>query len=532
MPSHFTIEDLIDLEYFGNMDQRIEDSSNSSQLHKRDRQIYISSIQPTLPETRKKSELNRFILSRWLHERREAYTKNRSLDAILPGDIFRNVYNGVLIATVIFCFLCGSGAAMSYLVYYGVKPVNVTLYLSVFVALQFFLFFITCFYLFIKIINRKVKGLPISQNVLFIIFMNFFSKAVKSAENQLSKGRRDIIDSKIAFLKQKKKVFRSIITWPVFNLVQIGSFFFNSGVLLATLFRVFTSDLAFGWQTTFQLGETTVYKIITSASVLWSWFIPSPLAHPTLDQVRGTHIVLKEGIFHMKTSDLTSWWPFLCFAVLFYGVLPRLFLLVFGRIRQQNELKNLDIDGISLKKILLRMQTPIVSSRGEPETDSPDISAGSSASPKSPAPFIEPIQPHYQAGSCILIPEDIVSTINKQEVKDLIYSKYGFNIEKIKTIHFDTDMDKQILEEIKMGDIILIFIIQEAWQPPIQEKILFLKELLGIEKVKNIILSLIGKPGKNSCFTFPEENDMLIWSKAVQSFGDPRIKSEILNRNE
>ena len=530
MPSNLTIEDLVDLEYFNDLDQHhsIEDISDSDELHERDREIYLSSIQPILPESQKKCKQNRFILSMWLSKRREMYTNDKRLNPILPGDIFRNVYTGVLITLIIICFLSGSGASLSYLVYYGKKPVNVTFYLSVFVIFQFLLFFISSIYLFIRIFSKNIKGLTISQNVLYIIIVRLLTKAVKTAANQFSKNQRDIIDSKIALLKQKKMIFRSIVNWPVFNLAQTGSLFFNCGVLLATLFRVFTSDLAFGWQTTFQLGETTIYRFIASISIPWSWLIPSPLAHPTLDQVRGTHIILKEGISHMKTSDLTSWWPFLCFAVLFYGVLPRIFLLLTGIAKQHYELKNLDFNSNTFKKILLRMQTPLVNSKNESETDTSEYSYGSSASLSNSASFLSGSKLQYQKESCILIPEDIVSLINQKELNGLLFTKYGFHIENTITINFDNDMDKQTLDEIKTGNMKLLFIIQEAWQPPIQEKILFLKDLLGIENVENVILSFIGKPEKNSFFTSPEKNDILVWSKAIHNFDDPRIKSEIL----
>ena len=35
-------------------------------------------------------------------------------------------------------------------------------------------------------------------------------------------------------------------------------------------------------------------------------------------------MVLKEGIYHLTTPDLVSWWPFLLLAVCFYGFLPRI----------------------------------------------------------------------------------------------------------------------------------------------------------------------------------------------------------------
>ena len=38
----------------------------------------------------------------------------------------------------------------------------------------------------------------------------------------------------------------------------------------------------------------------------WAWLLPADLAYPSLAQVEGSHMVLKEGIYHLATGDLVA----------------------------------------------------------------------------------------------------------------------------------------------------------------------------------------------------------------------------------
>ena len=66
-----------------------------------------------------------------------------------------------------------------------------------------------------------------------------------------------------------------------------------------------------------------------------------------------------------------------------------------------------------------------------------------------------------------------------------------------------------------------MFILQEAWQPPIQEMLIFIRELRRIcDDETPIIVALVGKPEPGTIFTMPAETDLLIWRQKVATLGD------------
>ena len=95
---------------------------------------------------------------------------------------------------------------------------------------------------------------------------------------------------------------------------------FNLGVLGATLSKVVFSDMAFAWQSTLQLSPELLAELVRWVALPWSWIVPQ--AYPTLSQIQGSQMVLKEGIAHLSSANLTAWWPFLCCSVAVYGLLP------------------------------------------------------------------------------------------------------------------------------------------------------------------------------------------------------------------
>lgn len=116
--------------------------------------------------------------------------------------------------------------------------------------------------------------------------------------------------------------------------------------------------MAFGWQSSLQLSAQQVADGVRLLALPWSWFLPEGMGYPSLAQVEGTQIILKDGIYHLATQDLVSWWPFLCTALVVYGLLPRLLLLMGGYIRYRHQLDALELRNPEIRWLLQRMTTP------------------------------------------------------------------------------------------------------------------------------------------------------------------------------
>ena len=114
----------------------------------------------------------------------------------------------------------------------------------------------------------------------------------------------------------------------IFTLIQLAGIAFNIGVLACSMLLLTFTDRAFGWQSSLVDSASSVAVMVERISTPWKYLVGETIAHPSLEQIRGSHIVLKDSSINLKSSDLLAWWPFLFLSVVFYGALPRFFMLV------------------------------------------------------------------------------------------------------------------------------------------------------------------------------------------------------------
>jgi hypothetical protein len=161
-------------------------------------------------------------------------------------------------------------------------------------------------------------------------------------------------------------IYGSVFFWPVFLLAQVFGIFYNAGILITLFIKVAITDLAFGWQTTLQMAPSAVYRFVEMVAWPWSWLFSPPVAHPTIKQVAGSQMVLKDGIIHLATGDLVAWWPFIFLAVLFYGLVPRLILAGTGFLMKRRSLALIDFSHGACDRLVLRMQTRHLDTKSKP----------------------------------------------------------------------------------------------------------------------------------------------------------------------
>ena len=70
-----------------------------------------------------------------------------------------------------------------------------------------------------------------------------------------------------------------------------------------------------------------------------------------------------------------------------------------------------------------------------------------------------------------------------------------------------------------------ILLLQEAWQPPLKETELFLRELRRVtgERIPLTIL-LVGKPAAETVLTPVDPEPMRIWGQKLDALGDPCLE--------
>lgn len=525
MPTDWNIRDLIDLEYFLGTEKRELTEPPDAGGGEFDRKVYRSYAE-THPAPHSRRDLIRF----WLDRRRNLETGQGKRDALLPGTVYAETIDLLRIILAFMALVSGILLTWNLLSYQGREPINVFTCLWVLVVPQVLL--LLTLLLFALFRNARIfRSLIFFYPVMTALARRLFHRVGRIMETRLSADRKDRFRSAVGLLGQTRTVYGTVFIWPVFLTLQLFAICYNIGILGALLLRVMITDLAFGWESTLQPAPETVYRIVNEIAFPWSWLLSPPLSHPTLAQIAGTKMVLKEGIYHLSTRDLVAWWPFLAFAVMFYGLVPRLITFTAGWIAERRALKTLDFSHAACDRLVQRMQTPRLATESRPYTE-----------PVPPAPSPERVfaadSTEANAGSMLtpailMIPEELLGLFHPKEAAVRIRTTLAINTVETLPAAFDPDSDGRRLAEAMKATRsevpIRVVILQEAWQPPIKETLSWLRSIRDAAgKTSGIVIALVGKPAAGNVFTPPAETDRIVWERGVQAMGDPFMRVEPL----
>ena len=526
MKTRWHRKDLIDLEYFLHIDADDATQTRRLDIDARDRDIFLKYIQPRLSET--KPYPPRFIIKSWLDRRREMEKDMTGAKTILPGEVFAESYRLLGYGLFILGGLSGIALAFSLLTYTGTAPLNISVYLGTTVFVQILLLLFLGGLLLIRLIRPRLFYTSVIYSVLNRLIIALAGKLKQRIMTSISGARREGLSAILGLVRGKKQIYGSLFYWPIFISAQLFGIGFNLGILGTTLLRVLGTDMAFGWQSTVQVSERVVHGIVKWLAVPWSWFVPPELALPTLAQIEGSRLVLKDGIYDLATPDLVAWWPFLCFAVLFYGLLPRIVLFFFGQMTQKYLLDKIELTHGACDQLVDRMITPRVRF-GTPGKSRPKATIAT----VSDEPPVAVDNRRKDKKFIVLIPDDIFEACSDEDLEITIGQTLGGHVVEIIRIG-NADSDEAIVPDrlIPAGPEngwTHILILQEAWQPPIMEDIAFIKVLrhhLGDRTP--ILVGLIGKPKPETIFTRVTPINWRTWKERLTTLGDPYLRLERL----
>lgn len=522
------IGDIVDLEYFLHADAGSQPPAQQEEIHARDRKIFLEAVLPNVGEG--ESPDRRTMIRTWLDRRRETA---RTGVPLLPGETVEGLSGALRFWFPGAGLAAGAVAGVSFLAYTGDSPVNVFVYLSLFVFSQVLMLLAL---LVLTVYRLAGRGFP-SSSPLYKLIGRLFLRMVLSArgrlEGKLPADRRLHLEKAIGAVTGKTRTYGLLFFLPVWILTQLFAVGFNLGLLAATLFKVVTSDIAFGWQSTIQLGPKAVHALARAIAVPWSWAISGDAAFPSLEQIEGSRIILKEGIYHLSTPDLVSWWPFLCLAVLVYGLLPRLLLFLGAVALQRRFLGSLDFRQAACEQLLQRMSTPLVTTRGR-QVEEP-AETGGRPRPAGPEEQRVDLEGASRKSLVVMIPDDISDVCSREEIEAVLNRGGGYAIRDIIRFGLDQEADRELLARLREGGLPAdgeILLIYEAWQPPIMEYIDFIRELRrAVGDGPLIRIGLIGKPRPETVFTPAREEGLSVWISKITAMGDPRTCAERLVNN-
>lgn len=519
----WTTEDLMDFEYFLYRDENISDHTVS---HDHERILYLNQIKPILDQHPEHHHDRRFIFKTWLDSRRRL--EEPIHDKPLPGAVFRQVYSFVVFLCVITGFLTGTGLCFSFLSYHGREPLNVSSYLGIFVLSQVFLVIVAVYFLIATKVFHRDLPFSLIRYLLWNLMIKLMGSIGKKTAGHLSRETISRFESAWGLVKGKSRCYGNLFPWHLFILTQAFAVCFNIGIITATLLRVLGSDLAFGWQSTVQLSSHAVYGVVRFVSLPWSFAVNEPLAHPSLAQIEGTRMILKDGITRLATEDLVSWWPFLCFCVVVYGLVPRLVLLASAIVMEKKALGRIRFENMACDMLLVRLTHPRVETKGETQVSKSSIGAQGKSNHQG---TVDGDVTHE--AFLALVPQDIAEACTDAELNYQLKHMFGAGfIEKVH-VAVDSSADRTTLEPFFIsGTFQRVVCLMEAWQPPIRETVEFIRQLrqMGGSDLRIHIL-LIGKPSDHTLFTAPTEDDVMVWTHKLNSLADPNIRMDVIRKN-
>ncbi len=514
----FKLKDIIDLDYLVNLDDALDSETDIRLREERDKKIHGL--------CRETCQTDEALLMAWLQAmRQEFYEKKKT--PLLPGAVFLSLYSFMTYLMIFSGGLSGLSLAWSFLAYHGTRPVNVAVFISLFIFLQVALTLITIFFLFQRHFKIKLKKNRLQNSVLHTLLSSFLFQLLpgllKKIEWPLFKKGLDTLEYTSVLIRMKNREYKTLFFWPIFILTSVFAFCFATGALGGTFFRVIVSDMAFGWQSTLMTTSERIHDLLTWIALPWSWFMPENLAHPTLSQIEGSRIILKEGISVLATRDLVSWWPFLCLGILFYTVLPRGLLMATGIIAQYTVLRGFSLNRPVFRPLLIRMQSSIL----DVDTGDPCLERTAAEGPALPGePFLKPSIPGAASRKAlVLAPQGVYSDEAGQKINHHIRTRLFFDVKEMIKVALDPKKDADILSRIKNHGADQVVLVHEAWQPPIRGLLYYIRELKSVMPKEMMLWILLTREAGQKTLCMDETDiNFEIWKKSVFNLGDPGIK--------
>ncbi|MBU8850020.1 MAG: DUF2868 domain-containing protein [Desulfobacterales bacterium] len=514
------LKDIIDLDYFISMDNTLDSQEDIQSRVSRDRKIYN--------QCKSGFHTEKTLLFSWLAFRREEFfqdAKKKKL-TLLPGSIFSSLYTWMVYAMVFSGGIAGISLAYSFLAYHGTRPINVTIFLALFVVLQVMLVLFALTLMVKKTIGTKNSKNRFSSSIVHTLLSSLFFTVLP----KIFKKNLDTLEYTLSLIRMKNRAYKALFFWPFFILTSAFAFSFSAGALGGTFFRVVVSDMAFGWQSTLMATSEKVHDLVSIVALPWSWFVPDSLAHPSLEQIEGSRIILKDGISVLATQDLVSWWPFICLGILFYAAIPRGILMIAGILAQRRALRNFDFDRPRFRQLIIRMQSPVL-----------DINANetpvSKAIKKNPIlshdrdikemPASKPGPDALGQKALILASKNVFSEEIIKKIIQRIGQHLFFDVKEMIWISFDYEHDTDAVRQINVSDADQVILLHEVWQPPIRGLLHYITQIkAAMPEGRPLWILLTRDAGQEDLAVDNNDINYDVWKKAIFTLENPDILVE------
>jgi hypothetical protein len=265
------------------------------------------------------------LFRRWLDIR-------RAPGAASFGQEIDRVFRILGIATWLIGGVTGFLGAGGYLEYNGLKPINV---------MWFLFWLVLCPWIITGL------GMAVSFGLRDEAGPKLLGGPIARLLARLSPKHRDLWREWTHSLHKHGSRLAPIAMWPILGISQRFACSFGLGAFVGLLGYVIGVDLAFGWESTLNIGAEAIHAIVQCLATPWLWLFPG--AAPTLEQVRESRFTHLVGLKETSIAATRAWWPFLVGCLAVYVVIPRFLMIQLSDWRRNRSLTRLDftrgIDG-------------------------------------------------------------------------------------------------------------------------------------------------------------------------------------------
>jgi hypothetical protein len=396
--------------------------------------------------------------------------------------------------------ITGVAVALAAFAYDGSQPVNVVRLLALLVGVQLVLLVLT-----LLLLPGRVPGLRHIQEVLTALNPGAWAAGVYARLSHASPDAARLLN-----LRAQRPAAVRFAKWQVLYWSQTAAVMFNLAALITAIMLVTFSDLAFGWSTTLDAEPAAVSRIVQS--IAWPWASFAPLAVPNAELVEQSQFFRLErgGIPAGSSRTLGAWWPFTLFALVTYGLLPRLLLLALAAVRLRAATGALLLEDSRVVALLDRMESPLIETAAaqHDEQSFPEIGLGTSAR----RPMIGNARALIWEES---LPTDAARDYARRhlglEILDIVEAGAGrLNVDRAALDHLEIDRSQTLI------------VFTPAWEPPLLELRDFLAELR--QRVgPDVSIVVAPVPDGPRAVT---EVERAMWHRAVAQLADPRTYLE------
>lgn len=400
--TNWTLADVLDFEALVAADERADDPQAAA---RRDAGLWREKIAPDL--TPGEDGERAVVFHRWLAARRAGEP--------LPGTWLAGGWRAFAAGAVFAGLVLGFAVAGGALYYAGARPVNVAVFLAMIVGVQWL-------FLAWTLVVTLSRGLRSASGRLLVRLGERLGQWLAGAGEHLTGEQRLRLRAETVALRRLAGRNLQLLRWPPWLALQGFGIAWNLGALAALLLRVFFTDVAFGWESTWAESAQGMHAAVRLVALPWTWFAPD--ACPTLDQVGHSWFHYQSGVAALARTATASWWPWLAGVILVYGLLPRALLWLWFWTRLRAALGRVSFDEPRHKAAWQRLTGPVIQGERAHRDNLPSSGTASFAA-----------APRRAEPGCVLIAAPLGGV--RAEIERWVETQFGWRIACVETAEID-----------------------------------------------------------------------------------------------